>query len=217
MEKSYFDGGLLQLIGYRILGFLITVCTLGICLPWAYTMVYNWEAKHTVINGERLSFDGKAIGLFGNWIKWALLSIITLGIYSFWVGIKLKKWKISHTNVITIEVHDPQNSQDIPILRGESYFDGGLLQLIGYKILGFLVTVCTLGICYPWSYTMVYNWEAKHTVINGRRLQFDGKAIALWGHWLLWELLSVITFGIYGWWVGIKLKKWKVGHTSYVD
>ena len=28
----------------------------------------------------------------------------------------------------------------------ESYFDGGLLQLIGYNILGILVTVFTLGI-----------------------------------------------------------------------
>ena len=33
----------------------------------------------------------------------------------------------------------------------ESYFDGGLLQLIGWKILGALVTTLTLGICYPIS------------------------------------------------------------------
>ncbi len=37
MQESYFDGGLLQLIGYRFLGMLVTVLTLGICLPWAYT------------------------------------------------------------------------------------------------------------------------------------------------------------------------------------
>ena len=98
MKDSYFDGGLLQLIGYRLLGGLVTICTLGICLPWAYTMVYNWEAKHTVISGERLEFNGTAIGLFGNWIKWFLLSVITLGIYSFWLQIKLKKWIVSHTH-----------------------------------------------------------------------------------------------------------------------
>ena len=34
-EKSYFDGGLLQLIGWRILGGLVTALTLGICYPWA--------------------------------------------------------------------------------------------------------------------------------------------------------------------------------------
>lgn len=50
MNHSYFDGGLFQLVGYRILGIIITVCTLGICAPWAICMIYRWETKHTVIN-----------------------------------------------------------------------------------------------------------------------------------------------------------------------
>ena len=200
MRDSYFDGGLLQLIGYYLLGTLVTVLTLGICLPWAFTMVYNWETKHTVINGERLYFDGTAVGLFGNWIKWLLLTIITLGIYGFWVNIKLKKWKIAHTHTASGRV---------------SSFDGGLLQLIGYHLLGVLVTVLTLGICLPWAYTMIYNWETKHTVIDGYRLGFDGTAGGLFGNWIKWLLLTIITFGIYGFWVGIKLKKWKVKHTYF--
>lgn len=98
MCNSYFDGGLLQLIGYRILGFLVTFLTFGICAPWAICLVYNWETKHTVINGQRLYFNGTAVGLFGNWIKWLLLTIVTLGIYSFWLSIALKKWKTKHTH-----------------------------------------------------------------------------------------------------------------------
>ena len=99
-EKSYFDGGLLQLIGWKLLGTIITTLTLGICFPWAICMVYNWETKHTVINGRRLKFDGTAIGLFGLWIKWLLLCIITFGIYSFWVQISLKKWRTKHTSFV---------------------------------------------------------------------------------------------------------------------
>lgn len=97
MQESYFDGGLFQLIGWRILGFIVTAFTLGICFPWAYCMIYRWEAKHTVICGHRLRFDGTALQLFGNWIKWLLLTIVTIGIYGFWVGIKLKKWQTKHT------------------------------------------------------------------------------------------------------------------------
>lgn len=97
MQNSYFDGGLLQLIGWRILGFIVTACTLGICYPWALCMEYNWKIKHTVINGHRLKFTGSAWGLFGLWIKWILLLIITLGIYGFWLGISLEKWKTQHT------------------------------------------------------------------------------------------------------------------------
>ena len=98
MNNSYFDGGLLQLIGYRILGFLVTFLTLGICAPWAICLVYNWETKHTVINGQRLHFNGTAVGLFGHWIKWLLLTIVTLGIYIFWLSIALKKRKTKHTH-----------------------------------------------------------------------------------------------------------------------
>ena len=98
MPESNFDGGLLQLIGWNLLGALISVFTLGICYPWALCLVYGWEINHTVINGRRLHFDGKAMQLFGSWIKWLLLCIITLGIYSFWLGIALKKWKVKHTS-----------------------------------------------------------------------------------------------------------------------
>ena len=94
---SYFDGKLLQLIGWQLLGALVTLVTLGICYPWALCMIYSWEAKHTVINGKRLRFDGTALQLFGNWIKWWLLTIITLGIYGLWLPIKVKQWITKHT------------------------------------------------------------------------------------------------------------------------
>ena len=95
--ESYFDGGLLQLIGWTLLGAIITGCTFGICFPWAICMIYNWETKHTVVNGHRLKFTGTAMQLFGNWIKWLILCFITIGIYSWWVGIEIKKWKAKHT------------------------------------------------------------------------------------------------------------------------
>lgn len=96
-RNSYFDGGLFEFIGLSILGFLVTVCTLGICYPWAINIVYKWKIEHTVINGRRLKFNGTAIGLFGMWIKWWVLCVITLGIYTFWMFISLEKWKAKHT------------------------------------------------------------------------------------------------------------------------
>lgn len=96
-QDSYFDGGLFQLIGWSILGWLITVLTFGICYPWALCMVYGWRINHTVIEGRRLKFTGSAVGLFGQWLKWLLLTIITFGIYSFWVRIALEKWRVKNT------------------------------------------------------------------------------------------------------------------------
>jgi hypothetical protein len=96
-ERSYFDGGLLELILLRIGAFFITLFTLGICFPWAFCLVQAYWINHTVIEGRRLKFSGTGLSLLGNWIKWFLLTIITLGIYGFWVSIKFENWKVKHT------------------------------------------------------------------------------------------------------------------------
>lgn len=97
-EISYFDGGLMQLIGWSLLGGLVTIVTLGFCYPWAVCMIFGWKINHTVIEGKRLHFNGTALSLLGNWIKWLFFCYITLGIYSFWVGITLEKWKVKNTS-----------------------------------------------------------------------------------------------------------------------
>lgn len=96
-RTSFFDGGLLQFVGWIILGTLITVFTFGICFPWAVKIVYGWKINHTVVEGKRMHFNGSAVNLFGHWIKWWFLTLITLGIYGFWVFIKLEDWKVRHT------------------------------------------------------------------------------------------------------------------------
>lgn len=99
-RNSFFDGGVLEYLGWWILGTVITAITFGICYPWALTMIYGWKINHTVIDGHRMQFSGSAVGLFGNWIKWFLLTLITFGIYGFWVHIKLEDWKAKNTRFI---------------------------------------------------------------------------------------------------------------------
>lgn len=214
-SDSYFDGGVFQLLGWKILGGLVTGFTLGICYPFAVNWLYSWEAKHTVIEGRRLKFTGSAGGLFGTWIICILLSIITLGIYAFYVPIKIKRWREANT-FFEDEIPSFDAEQN---LRKEkaSYFDGGFWQLFGWKLLGALITFFTAGICYPWAIKMIYSWEQRHKVYCKRRCTFDGNAMQLFGTWLLCMLLSVITLGIYTWWIPIKIKKWQIKHTHLLE
>ena len=99
--ESYFDGKLIERIGWSILAALVTFITIGICAPFGIVMLTRWETKHTVIQGRRLGFNGTGGQLMGNWIKWILLSIITIGIYSLWIPIKMKKWTTKHTYFAT--------------------------------------------------------------------------------------------------------------------
>ena len=96
--QSKFTGGLLGMIGIAILQAVISFITFGFGVPWAICIKERWYAKHTVIDGRKLTFDGTGAQLFGNYIKWFLLTIITFGIYSFWLSIKMKQWVTKHTH-----------------------------------------------------------------------------------------------------------------------
>ena len=94
--------------------------------------------------------------------------------------------------------------------KENTYFDGKTIQLIGWTLLGALVTIFTLGICFPIAYVWVEKWRAKHTVVNGYRHQLNAKGGSYIGWWLLWELLFIVTLTIFGLWIPVKLEKWKV-------
>lgn len=91
-------------------------------------------------------------------------------------------------------------------------FDGGAGTWLGVQLGGALITLVTLGICFPWAVVMTYRWQAKHTYLNGRRLRFTGTAPALFGTWVKWLLLMIVTLGIYSFWVYPALTRWVVEH-----
>ena len=99
-ENTYFDGKMIQWLGWTLLGCLITVVTLGICFPLAYGWKVKWRTKHTVVNGYRHQFDGKPGSLIGRWILWELLTIVTIGIFGLWIPTKLQKWAIARTVLV---------------------------------------------------------------------------------------------------------------------
>ena len=97
---SYFDGHLIQLIGWTLLGWLVTVLTIGICFPLAYGWVSAWKINHTVINGYRTKFVGVAASLIPRWILWSFLTIITIGIFGLWTPVRLEKWRAERTILV---------------------------------------------------------------------------------------------------------------------
>ena len=99
----------------------------------------------------------------------------------------------------------------------KSKFKGSLLGLIGVNILSWLITFFTLGLATPWAMCIKYKWEAKHTVIEGRRLKFIGSGSSLFLHYIKWWILTIITLGIYGFWLYIKLLQWKTENTVFED
>ena len=94
-------------------------------------------------------------------------------------------------------------------------FDGGAATYVGTALLGILITVVTLGICYPFAVVLRQRWRAKHSYIDGKQLIFTGSAWGLFGNWIKWLLLSIITLGIYLFWVGSRIQKWVWENTDF--
>ena len=94
-------------------------------------------------------------------------------------------------------------------------FDGGAATYLGTAILGIIITVFSLGICYPFALVLRQRWRAKHSYIDGKQLIFTGSAIGLFGNWIKWFVLIVITFGIYLLWVGPRIQKWIWENTDF--
>ena len=195
---SYFDGSLIELIGWKLLSFLITIVSFGIAAPWGACMIYSYEINHTVYNGKRLKFEGTGGNLFVNIFKWVLLSIITLGIYTLFIPVRKTKWVISNIHF-----------EDEHFIKNESFFDGKTIQLIGINILSTILNFISFGLLSAFTYCYKTKWIIKHTVINRKKIVFTGRAISLFGKCMLWGFLTVITFGIFGLWVPIKKLKWQ--------
>lgn len=133
--------------------------------------------------------------------------------------------KIPETQLITDE--DKEEKQEakpaqkidvnVALKNGDSYFDGHLIQIIGWGLLAGLLFIVTAGIGLPWSACMIYRWETKHTIIQGHRLKFTGKGGQLFGRYLLWFILCIFTAFIFTFWVALFLKNWKTKHIEFLD
>lgn len=200
--ESYFDGNTWQLIGYRLLSFLVCTVTLGIAYPWMLCMVQNWEIKHTVINGRRLRFDGRGHQIIGRYLLWTLLTIVTFGIYGIWFGLGMKRWVVKHT--FYADETEPT----------ESYFSGGAGGYFGVNLLAFLFSLVTFGIGRAWAEVRVLRWEAKHTHIGGSPLVFTGSGGKLFVKYLVLALLTPITLGIYALFFAVSYKRWEIKSTA---
>lgn len=96
-------------------------------------------------------------------------------------------------------------------------FEGKVLSYLVLQIVNILITVVTFGFGTPWVLVRIYRWEAKNTVIDGKRFRFNGSAVNLFGHWILWWILTIITLGLYAIVVRVRIIEWRVVNTELYD
>lgn len=197
-NDSYFDGKVLELLGWKILKGLLIGVTAGIAASWGDCMVINYQLSHTHLNGKKIKFTGSGGDLFVQRFKWIFLTLITFGIYGFWVPVRYQQWLTKNMYF-----------DDDGVVDGESFFDGSVIGMFGINFVYNLLNIISFGFLYPVSASIKLKWLAKHTVISKKKIVFEGSALSLYGNYILWSLLSIVTFGIYSFWRDINILKWR--------
>lgn len=93
-----------------------------------------------------------------------------------------------------------------------SYFDGGVLGMLGTNLLVGLVSIVPfVGIA--WGDIIKLRWEKGHTVTDSRRLIFVGSVGSLFLKYLAWGILTILTLGIFAIFIPVKLLRWQAENT----
>jgi uncharacterized membrane protein YjgN (DUF898 family) len=205
-----FEGQGGQLFVTFLVGYLLTMVTIGIYMPWFICKLTKFFLDNTTVttsDGQVYNprFQGGGGDLFVTFLVGYLLTVVTIGIYAPWFMCKLNKWFAERTKLVN-------NGQE----SGSLDFTGEGGSLLVTFIVGYLLTIVTLGIYMAWFQVKMIKFNADNTKINlnGQRfgLRFTGEGGELFVIILVGYLLSIVTLGIYMFWMMAKLIKWQLSN-----
>jgi uncharacterized membrane protein YjgN (DUF898 family) len=80
-----------------------------------------------------------------------------------------------------------------------------------------VLAVITLGLFFPWAYSVQQQWISEHTFIRNRQLAFHGTGFGFFWNWVLIMVLTSLTFGLYIPWGFYRLKRWQTNKLAVAD
>lgn len=186
-----------------IVGGLLTMVTLGIYGAWFLTNLMKFMASNSLAAAPdgtryRLRYTGTGGELFATLIVNAILTVITFGIYAPWFMCKLNQAIYQKTEIL-------ENDQ----LVGGFDFRGHGGDLFVTYLVGYLLTLVTLGIYGAWWQVNLFQFFARgtHVRVHDRELvgDFVGTGGELFVTFLVGYILTMLTLGIYSFWFMARL------------
>ena len=212
-----FDGRFLTYIGKVLLGFVLSIVTLGIYMAWFLKDISKFFCNNSTLNSERFQFMGKGGRLF-------LILLLTIFLPIFIL------------TILSVKFHYPANHS----VMGLILFEGILMIImipyfylcykwmvdIQYKnysikwktefvdsflkiLIEFILVIITCGIYLPMAYLRLFKYFSERTFAESEDatmqfgFEFEAKKdfLFIWGQ----ILLTIITLGIYYPWAFSKI------------
>ncbi len=170
------------------------------------------QTVFAVVGKKRLWAD------IGSIVLGAFFCFYIIGIFGVVGGLKSEPFRINRAKRKAKREAEETKKREYAVANKESVFTGGAFMNALIEWVSALVTLLTLGICYPFMACRKLKWKASHTFIDGRQQYFDGNGLQFMGKYMLLLFLSVITLGIYYVLCAkVAIEKWRTLHTHFVD
>ncbi len=221
-----FSGSFGKYLGVILLGYFLSIITLGIYMAWFIKNIYKYFINNTSYDGQNLQFNAKGAKLFLLILLLVFIPMLILSVLMYFVFPDFASGNITG-QLITGQVLINQIVV-LLIMIPYSYLFYKWLINIDYKdmkiswetefwpscgkiALEILLSLITAGIYYPLAIVRLYKYFAEKTRIKGenRELKFaydidHGRDfLYLWGQ----ILLTIITAGLYYPWALCKIYK----------
>lgn len=209
--KLSFRGDSVTLFKIWITNLLLIICTLGIYYPWARANMKKYLYSSTYLGDYSFEFHGTGKQMFFGLLRFLLVVVILFAIlaviYSF-----LPEGPI--TQLFDILVYIPY----VPILAlfihgarkfgmsRTSYrsirfgYRGEKKALVLLMAKGAILTLCSLGIYYPWFINNMREYIYGNTKFGDVNGKFSGCGSKYFGIVIPGFLLTYITLGVYYFW-----------------
>ena len=201
-----------ELLKELIVSFFLLVITFGFYGPWYVCRFQRWwtsKIKLVLSSGKKVEFDFSGTGgdFLVKYLVGYLLTLVTFGLYAPFFLVSLIQFFVDNTSGRT-------NDGKIVNLR----FNGSGGQLFVNILVGYVLTIITFGIYFPWFYCSLIKWFTENTQadiegLGTLNLSFTGRGESLLVTVLIGYLLTAITFGIYGFWCQVNIFKFLYGNT----
>jgi uncharacterized membrane protein YjgN (DUF898 family) len=203
---------------------LLTLVTCGLYAPWAKTERRKFMWQNTEFHGQRLVWRGTGQELFIGYLKVALGYALFVGlpalVHRFWPVAGLVVQGVALVALISVIPFAVYWSRAYLLSRtswrGVSFaLEPGARPFAKAFIVGYLLTLVTLGVYAPIWLNRAYTISMNRTFFGDARFRYDGKDGEVWRLAMKGFFLSLLTLGIYYFWYAAELARYRAEHTYF--
>lgn len=223
-----FHGAGGQLFGIYLLNTFLTIITLGVYSFWGKTKVRAYLWGKTQLEGDRFIYHGTGRELMNGAFKASLVFGLPLTLVNTLPKFLEPKEILE---IVALVLTYAAILVFIPVAmvgarryrfsrtswRGIHFsFRGQIWELVRLFLGGWVLTVLTLGLYYPFYDTRRHGFMVSSSYFGSKRFKFDGAGRDLFKSYLLALLLFLPTLGLYWFWFMAKKQRYFWEH-SHLD